>query len=81
VKIEEFSHARKCQFFNDLEFAAFRIEPRMIHLQKMLKQAFKQVVMTGSGSAFFCLEGECPTIDGVQFFPFRSIQRTNHLLR
>jgi 4-diphosphocytidyl-2-C-methyl-D-erythritol kinase len=81
VKIEEFSHARKFQFFNDLEFAAFRIEPRMIHLQKMLKQAFKQVVMTGSGSAFFCLEGECPAIDGVQFFPFRSIQRTNHLLR
>ncbi len=65
------------EFFNDLEIPAFRLEPRLVLLHQELKRLFKIVVMTGSGSAFFCLQGEPSPISGVRFYPFQSIQRSH----
>ncbi len=64
------------QYFNDLEPAAFRIESRLSHFkQRLLSCRFSDVTMTGSGSAFFCINGQdlCPDI---QFIPFRSLVRS-----
>lgn len=68
------------QFFNDLEVASFRLEPRLYSLRNQLQIHFKEVVMTGSGSALFCLNGVPPLIEGVAFFPFRSITRSHPLV-
>lgn len=61
------------EFFNDLEAAAFTVEPQLAKIKRTLLSMFKQVVMTGSGSAFFCLEGAPKPMEGVTFIPFRSI--------
>ena len=63
------------QFFNDLEIPSFRLEPRLGSLRNELRKNFGEVVMTGSGTAFFCLKGVPAPIDGVTFVPFRSIRR------
>lgn len=62
-------------FFNDLEIPAFQLEPRLLSLREELRKSFAEVVMTGSGTAFFCLKGEPCPIPGVTYFPFRAIQR------
>ncbi len=64
-------------FFNDLEPAAFSLMPELLQLKKELQAfGFDQVSMTGSGSAFFCLgKKTAPSLSGVQFIPFQSIQR------
>lgn len=64
-------------FFNDLEISSFRLEPRLVTLRDALQRSFAQVVMTGSGTAFFCLGGEPKPIDGITFFPFLSIHRSH----
>lgn len=64
------------EFYNDLEIPSFRLEPRLKNLQETLQGHFKTVVMTGSGTAFFCLEGHPPLMEGVAFFPFQSAQRS-----
>jgi 4-diphosphocytidyl-2-C-methyl-D-erythritol kinase len=64
------SHA---EFYNDLEPAAFRLEPRLIEIQESLrKRGFETVSMTGSGTAFFCL-GRASHVDDL--IPFRSVER------
>lgn len=63
------------QFFNDLEIPSFKLEPRLIDLRNELKKSFEEVVMTGSGTAFFCLNGRPTPIEGVTLTPFRSIYR------
>jgi 4-diphosphocytidyl-2-C-methyl-D-erythritol kinase len=65
------------RFFNDLEIPSFRLEPRLAELRNELRKSFGEVVMTGSGTAFFCLKGVPVPIDGVTFVPFRSILRTD----
>lgn len=65
-------------FFNDLETSAFRLEPRLVALRDQLRASFQHVYMTGSGTAFFCLEGTPEPLPGVAFFPFRSIHRNPH---
>lgn len=62
------------QYFNDLEPAAFRLEPRLKLLKDQLSNSFSTVTMTGSGSAFFCLRSE--TAFRSPFISFHSIQRT-----
>jgi 4-diphosphocytidyl-2-C-methyl-D-erythritol kinase len=49
-------------YFNDLEKPAFEIKPELFHLKTfLLKQGFEVVLMSGSGSAFFCLgQGQIP---------------------
>lgn len=63
------------QFFNDLEIPSFRLEPRLIALRTELRKSFEQVVMTGSGTAFFCLNGAPTPVPDVAFFPFNSLNR------
>jgi 4-diphosphocytidyl-2-C-methyl-D-erythritol kinase len=64
-------------FYNDLEWAAFRVEKRLFAFRKELKAiGFNTVAMTGSGSAFFCM-GE-PFFDQDKSFPlipFASVSR------
>ncbi len=73
TRIEEMPTKKK--FFNDLESAAFRLEPRLVEIKRLLQLQFKQVTMTGSGTAFFCLDGTPSSIEGVSFFSFCSITR------
>lgn len=43
-------------YFNDLEKPAFEIRPELYQLKtELLKKGFEIVLMSGSGSAFFCL--------------------------
>lgn len=64
-------------YFNDLEQSAFRLCPELISLrQKLLNLGFSQVVMTGSGTAFFCLGPiQAPALSGVRFFPVQFVFR------
>ncbi len=52
------------QFFNDLEKSAFELEPRLILFkQKLLDSGFSRVVMSGSGTSYFCFgEGSYPAL-------------------
>ncbi|HSX38195.1 MAG TPA: 4-(cytidine 5'-diphospho)-2-C-methyl-D-erythritol kinase [Chlamydiales bacterium] len=77
-------------FYNDLEPAAFRIEPRLRLFHSHLKQmGFDAVTMTGSGTAFMCQvnipKGQILNHFGYKtlpqfqsFLPFRSIQRAEN---
>ena len=70
------------RFYNDLESAAIRLEPRLQDFRSKLKQmGFETVTMTGSGTAFFCTGG-CSNISSqiesdLPLIPFRSIQRSD----
>ncbi len=60
--------------FNDLEKAAFRLDPRLAHFKRGLcEKGLTSPTMTGSGSAFFCLGSSIPKIENS--IPFQSIQR------
>lgn len=54
-------------FFNDLEQPAFACLPKLAELKQHLKKTgFETVLMSGSGSAFFCLgEKNCPIPDNL----------------
>jgi 4-diphosphocytidyl-2-C-methyl-D-erythritol kinase len=65
------------RYFNDLEIAAFRIEPKLAILKKeLLGSGFQIVSMTGSGTAFFCLGEARRPLPGIPLIPFCSIGRT-----
>jgi len=68
------------KFFNDLEKAAFHLRPQMHKIKLDLKNlGFHTVLMTGSGSSFFCLgDLKQPKLTNVIFFPFVSIQRNSN---
>lgn len=67
--------------FNDLEIPAFALMPKLAHLQSKLKSiGFSVVLMSGSGSAFFCFgegekKGEWSNISDVQHFQASFINR------
>lgn len=63
--------------FNDLEYPAFALNPALTILkEKLLHLGFQTVVMTGSGTAFYCLGAiQEPVLEGVQFYPVDSVQR------
>ncbi len=43
----------------------------------LLEQGFEVVLMSGSGSSFFCLgQGEVPQLPGVTVFPAHTINRS-----
>lgn len=43
-------------YFNDLEEAAFTVNPELVHFKNyLLKCGFETVLLSGSGSSFFCL--------------------------
>lgn len=66
------------EYFNDLEQSAFEILPELAEIKKnLLKSGFNTVVMTGSGSAFFCL-GERT---GLPFYTRSFVKKTSRILR
>jgi 4-diphosphocytidyl-2-C-methyl-D-erythritol kinase len=64
-------------FFNDLEPAAFSLEPRLVDVKrKLIAAGFETVVMTGSGTAFFCLGSSNPELlSDVNFYFVENAQR------
>lgn len=66
-------------YYNDLEVPAFQLEPRLIALkQTLIDRGYSNVTMTGSGTAFFFFDDIHPApLEGVSFYPFRTIQRQN----
>lgn len=65
-------------YFNDLEKPAFEIKPELEELKnELLKCGFEVVLMSGSGSSFFCLgEGEVPHMPDVDIFPAQYVNRS-----
>lgn len=67
-------------YFNDLEETSFRIKPSLNKVkERLLQEGFEKVVMTGSGTAFFCLGSVQPNpIQDVALYPVNFIQRPFH---
>ncbi len=58
-------------YFNDLEESAFELKPSLRKLkQSLLAEGFETVLMSGSGSAFFCLGAGRPPISRPDLFCF-----------
>lgn len=67
------------EYFNDLEGPAFEIMPELGQLKEKLKECgFSVVLMSGSGSSFFCLgEGNADIgLDGLEIYPARFCNRS-----
>jgi 4-diphosphocytidyl-2-C-methyl-D-erythritol kinase len=65
-------------FYNDLEIAAFSLLPSLKEIRDKLKDAvgFSTVLMSGSGTSFFCLgEPKSPELPGVSFFSVKPCMR------
>jgi 4-diphosphocytidyl-2-C-methyl-D-erythritol kinase len=65
------------ELFNDLEEAAFSLQPSLKNLkEQLLSQGCAQVSMTGSGSAFICLGApQTLSIPDIEIFPVDFLQR------
>jgi 4-diphosphocytidyl-2-C-methyl-D-erythritol kinase len=63
-------HSGRPDYFNDLEMPAFAVLPKLADLKRELMDAgFSTVLMSGSGSSFFCLgSGLPPKIPGIKCF-------------
>lgn len=64
-------------YLNDLENGAFLVKPELFSLKKqLLSVGFEHVIMTGSGTSFFCMgTADTKTVEGVSLYPINSIQR------
>lgn len=64
-------------YFNDLEAAAFQLDPSLEALKRRLTaNGYKAVVLCGSGSAFFCLgDREPPQLPDVRAFHCSFLRR------
>lgn len=74
--LKEFSLGYPC-YFNDLEEAAFLVHPGLRDLKALLLGAgFHTVLLTGSGSGFFCL-GDCspPNMADLWSYPVSFLNR------
>lgn len=61
---------------NDLEQAAFYLKPELQRIKHQLLEMFRQVSMTGSGTAFICFGSlEEPKLPGIIFYPVHFLQR------
>jgi 4-diphosphocytidyl-2-C-methyl-D-erythritol kinase len=61
--LDSFTSSSDPFFYNDLEEAAFFVLPELKNLKKsLLESGFDQVVMSGSGSSFFCLGSISPPV-------------------
>lgn len=65
-------------YFNDLEQPAFEAKPELQDLKaRLLKCGFETVLMTGSGSAFFCLgRGRPPSDPNLSSYVVQFLNRT-----
>lgn len=66
------------EFYNDLEGPAFRLSAETRDLKRRLEACgFSTVLMSGSGSSFFCLGNAIPPADpGLTCFPVRFVNRS-----
>lgn len=66
-------------YFNDLEPPAFELKPELCELkQELLASGFKTVLMSGSGSSFFCMgQGSLPHDPRLKVFPVHFINRAH----
>jgi 4-diphosphocytidyl-2-C-methyl-D-erythritol kinase len=66
-------------YFNDLEKPAFEMRPELKQLKTcLLENGFEIAVMSGSGSAFFCLgNGVLPEDPDLAIFPVHFINRSS----
>lgn len=64
-------------FYNDLEEAAFSVCPQLKNFKNtLLACGFDQVVMSGSGSSFFCLgSAEPPVLENVAWYKVKPWRR------
>lgn len=64
---------------NDLEKSAFFVEPRLIEVKRrLLSNGFRRVVMTGSGSGFYCFgEPLCKDLEGIMLYPVNNLYRSS----
>lgn len=64
-------------YFNDLEHAAFSIKPELAILkQELCRNGFSTVLMSGSGSSFFCIgDGDISGISGCQVYRTSYVNR------
>lgn len=65
-------------YHNDLEIPAFEINPELKKLKEiLLKSGFQTVLMTGSGSAFFCMGSlsSFPSIPDVSYYAVQFLNR------
>jgi 4-diphosphocytidyl-2-C-methyl-D-erythritol kinase len=71
------SFQKEGDYSNDLEIFAFEINPSLLKIKKnLLDIGFKQVFMTGSGSALVCIgDIKNPILKDVKFYPIVNIQR------
>ena len=62
---------------NDLESAAFALKPNLKMVKNdLFRLGFKHVLMTGSGTAFYCLGAvNAPVLKNVTFYPITFISR------
>ncbi len=66
-------------FYNDLEESAFFLYPDLEKIKRdLLDLGFDQVVMSGSGTSFFCIGTlDDLVLEGVEFFSINLIQKLN----
>ena len=64
-------------FYNDLEAGAFALLPFLKEFQeKLLSMGFETVLMSGSGTAFFCIGAvHSSCMEGIEFFKVEPMQR------
>lgn len=65
------------RYFNDLEHPAFEVMPELAALkQKLFDGEFTDVLMSGSGSSFFCIgNGTLPDLPGCSTFKTEFVRR------
>ncbi len=64
-------------YFNDLELPAFQLMPKLAEIKNnLIELGFDQAVMTGSGTAFFCIGAlENPVLEGISFYRVDFLRR------
>jgi 4-diphosphocytidyl-2-C-methyl-D-erythritol kinase len=69
-------HTPSPTYFNDLETPAFLLKPSLQILKEKLQQGFHTVLMSGSGTAFFCIgEGSPLHIEGITSYKVNFMTR------
>jgi len=64
---------------NDLEYAAFALYPELLELKEgLINIGFETVVMTGSGTGFYCIGPvQNPSLYGIEFWKTSYLSRTD----
>jgi 4-diphosphocytidyl-2-C-methyl-D-erythritol kinase len=76
LSLQSFYNETK-DYYNDLEFPAFQLLPNLRGLKEdLFKLGFSKVVMTGSGTAFFCIgDVKTPVLQSIDFYKVQPLSR------